>query len=176
MRGIFAFTLLAFGVIALPACSTKGLPSDVGAMAPPGGSQTRNNGDYDADGNYIGPGSQADLLRSAGSDRVFFDFDSYALDAEDRDTLQRHASWLARYPDVAVTIEGHCDERGTREYNMALGERRANTAKNFLAASGVSTARITIVSYGKERPQALASDEAAWALNRRAVTLVIRDM
>ena len=145
-------------------------------MLPPDASQTRTSGDYDAYGNYIGPGSQADLLRNAGSDRVFFEFDSFGLDDEDRHTLSRQASWLAQYPDVTVTIEGHCDERGTRDYNLALGERRANAAKNFLAASGVSPDRMRTISYGKERPEAMGSDEQAWALNRRAVTLVIRKM
>ncbi|MCB2074097.1 MAG: peptidoglycan-associated lipoprotein Pal [Novosphingobium sp.] len=176
MRGIYALTLLTIYVIGLSACSTKAPPADIASMAPPGVSQTHRSGDYDADGNYIGPGSQADLLRNAGSDRVFFDLDSSALDGDDRETLRRQAAWLVQNLTVEVTIEGHCDERGTREYNLGLGERRANAAKNFLVASGVSPARMSVVSYGKERPQEIGSDEKSWALNRRAVTLVVRRM
>lgn len=118
------------------------------------------------------PGSRADFLAQAGSDTVFFDTDSYDVDAEDQATLSRQAQWLAKYPNVSVTIEGHCDERGTREYNLALGERRANAAKNYLVSVGVPASRISVISYGKERPLATGSDEAAWAQNRRAVTVV----
>ena len=91
---------------------------------------------------------------------------------EARTTLGKQAEWLARYPNVRVTIEGHADERGTREYNLALGDRRATAAKNFLAAQGVDTSRMTTISYGKERPAVEGNDEAAWARNRRAVTVV----
>ena len=99
---------------------------------------------------------------------------SEAFPGEDQATLRSQADWLARYPNTRVTIEGHCDERGTREYNLALGERRANATKNALAALGVSTARITTVSYGKERPDATGSDEDAYARNRRAVTVTVQ--
>lgn len=118
------------------------------------------------------PGSRADFLAQAGTDTVFFDTDSYDVDAEDQATLSRQAQWLAKYPNASVTIEGHCDERGTREYNLALGERRANAAKNYLVSVGVPASRISVISYGKERPLATSSDEAAWAQNRRAVTVV----
>lgn len=118
------------------------------------------------------PGSRADFLAQSGTDTVFFDTDSYDVDAEDQATLSRQAQWLAKYPNVSVTIEGHCDERGTREYNLALGERRANAAKNYLVSVGVPASRISVISYGKERPLATGSDEAAWAQNRRAVTVV----
>lgn len=118
------------------------------------------------------PGSRADFLAQAGTDTVFFDTDSYDVDAEDQATLSRQAQWLAKYPNVSVTIEGHCDERGTREYNLALGERRANAAKNYLVSVGVPASRVSVISYGKERPLATGSDEAAWAQNRRAVTVV----
>jgi peptidoglycan-associated lipoprotein len=119
------------------------------------------------------PGSRADFIAQAGSDRVLFAFDSYSLDAEARDTLGRQAEWLTRYPNVRVTIEGHADERGTREYNLALGERRANAAKNFLAAQGVAASRMSVISYGKERPAVEGSNEVAWAQNRRAVTVLV---
>lgn len=174
MNRTVAFALLASSALALSACGQKrapeSLPPQPGAEAPVAG----NNGDYDANGNYIGPGSQTDLRRSAGNDRVFFDLDSYGLDDTDKETLRRQAGWLAQYSNVNVTIEGHCDERGTREYNLALGERRANAAKNYLASLGVSPNRMSVVSYGKERPEALGSDEQSWAQNRRAVTMVIR--
>ena len=118
------------------------------------------------------PGSREDFLRSVPADRVLFDTDDYSIDAEDRAILDGQAQWLARYPTVRVTIEGHADERGTRDYNLALGDRRANAAKNYLAARGVSPSRMTVISYGKERPEALGSDESAWAQNRRAVTVL----
>lgn len=120
------------------------------------------------------PGSQEDFVASVGADRIFFDTDRFNIDTADQATLQSQAQWLARYPNVRVTVEGHADERGTRDYNLALGERRANAAKNYLASLGVSAERIQTVSYGKERPQELGSNEQAWAQNRRAVTLTIR--
>ena len=89
-------------------------------------------------------------------------------------TLLKHATWLRANPNVRETLEGHCDERGTRDYNLALGERRANAAKNYLASLGVDASRIQTVSYGKERPSALGSDEQSWAQNRRAVTVTVR--
>ena len=119
-----------------------------------------------------GPGSRADFLRSVPADRVFFDFDSYSIDAEDRATLDAQAQWLQRYPNVRVTIEGHADERGTREYNLALGDRRANAARDYLQSRGIGPDRMTTISWGKERPQNPASNEEAWAQNRRAVTVV----
>lgn len=119
------------------------------------------------------PGSQADFIASVISDTVNFDTDRYNIDASDQGILQSQASWLARYPRKAITIEGHCDERGTRDYNIALGERRANAAKNYLVSLGVDPSRITVVSYGKERPLALGSDEESWAKNRRAVTVTV---
>ncbi|HSR55649.1 MAG TPA: peptidoglycan-associated lipoprotein Pal, partial [Alphaproteobacteria bacterium] len=97
------------------------------------------------------PGSAEDFVVNVG-DRVFFDFDRYNLKPKARQVLERQAAWLKRYPSVVVTIEGHCDERGTREYNLALGERRANSAKNYLVALGVNPNRIRTISYGKERP------------------------
>ncbi len=122
------------------------------------------------------PGSQEDFLQTVGQygDRIFFDTDRFNVDTEDGATLQRQAQWLARYPNVRVTVEGHADERGTRDYNLALGERRANSAKNYLASLGVDASRVQTVSYGKERPQALGSDESAWAQNRRAVTVTVQ--
>jgi peptidoglycan-associated lipoprotein len=106
-------------------------------------------------------------------DRVFFGFDDIGLSDRARETLQRQATWLRTYPGIRVVIEGHTDERGTREYNLALGERRANSVLNYLVALGIDASRLETISYGKERPVALGSNETAWALNRRAVTVVI---
>jgi peptidoglycan-associated lipoprotein len=105
-------------------------------------------------------------------DRVFFAFDQSNLSGDARATLDRQAAWLQRYPQVSVQLAGNCDERGTEEYNLALGQRRANAARDYLVAHGVSGARITTISYGKERPVALGSDEQAYAQNRNAITSV----
>ena len=117
------------------------------------------------------PGTQEDLEVSVG-DRVLFDYDSSVLDPVATQTLDRQAAWLKQYPDVIVTVEGHADERGTREYNLALGDRRASAVKNYLAALQVSEDRILTISYGEERPANPGHDEGAWAENRRAVTVV----
>jgi peptidoglycan-associated lipoprotein len=117
------------------------------------------------------PGSQEDLVANVG-DRIFFDTDRSSVRADQRTVLERQAGWLQRYPQVQVLLEGHADERGTREYNLALGQRRANAARDVLVASGVSSSRVNTISYGKDRPAALGSDESAWAQNRRAVTVV----
>jgi len=119
----------------------------------------------------VTPGTQEDLVVNVG-DRVFFDFDKYNLDSNARRTLEKQAAWLKTNASLSVTIEGHADERGTREYNLALGERRANAAKDYLVALGISPGRVKTISYGKERPVALGSNEAAWAQNRRGVTTV----
>ncbi len=118
------------------------------------------------------PGSQAHFLTAVPSDRVFFDTDEFALTGEDRSILDAQAQYLAQYPNVRVTIEGHADERGTREYNLALGERRANSVRNYLESRGVSSNRMTVISWGKERPAVEGSNEQAWAQNRRAVTVL----
>ncbi len=132
--------------------------------------------DPNAGAGQIVPGSQEDFLANVGEfgDRIFFDTDRFNVDTEDQTTLQRQAQWLARYPNTRITVEGHADERGTRDYNLALGERRANSAKNYLTSVGVDAARVQTVSYGKERPQAMGSDEQAWAQNRRAVTVTVQ--
>jgi len=117
------------------------------------------------------PGSAEDFVVNVG-DRVFFGFDRYDLTPEATATLDRQAAWLKQYPGVTVTIEGHADERGTREYNLALGERRANAVKNYLSALGIDGARVQTISYGKERPAVLGSNESAWAQNRRGVTVI----
>jgi peptidoglycan-associated lipoprotein len=117
------------------------------------------------------PGSQEDLEVSVG-DRVYFAYDSVVLSPDATRTLDGQAAWLQQYADVLVTIEGHADERGTREYNLALGDRRANAVKNYLVALDILPSRILTISYGEERPADPGHDEQAWAENRRAVTTV----
>ena len=120
------------------------------------------------------PGSQAHFATAmSGADTIYFDTDGYNIDAEDQTALRRQAEYLLQYTNARATVEGHADERGTREYNLALGERRANSAKNYLVSLGVPETRLRTVSYGEERPVAIGSNEAAWAHNRRAVTVMI---
>jgi peptidoglycan-associated lipoprotein len=117
------------------------------------------------------PGTQEDLAVSVG-DRVFFDYDSVVLNAEATSVLDGQAAWLKQYPDVVITIEGHADERGTTEYNLALGDRRANAVRNYLMALGIDQERILTISYGEERPADPGHTDSAWGQNRRAVTTV----
>ncbi|MDE3060412.1 MAG: peptidoglycan-associated lipoprotein Pal [Pseudomonadota bacterium] len=124
-----------------------------------------------AAGGPVTPGSEQDLAQNVG-DRVFFDTDKSDLSADAQQTLGRQAAWLKQYANVNVTVEGHCDERGTREYNLALGERRAAAAKKYLVGLGIPASRISTISYGKERPAVIGNDESAWSQNRRAVTVV----
>jgi peptidoglycan-associated lipoprotein len=117
------------------------------------------------------PGSQADFVANVG-DRVFFDFDKYSLKPEAKDQLAKWVAFLKKYPSDQLVVEGHADERGTREYNLALGERRANSIKDFLVSQGVQASRLKTISYGKERPAVLGSNETAWAQNRRGVGVI----
>jgi peptidoglycan-associated lipoprotein len=119
----------------------------------------------------IRDGSQQQLAAEAG-DRVYFGYDKSDITAESRAILTKQADWMKRHGNVTVTVEGHCDERGTREYNLALGERRATSVKNVLVALGIPANRVSTISYGKERPAVVGSTEAAWAQNRRGVTVV----
>jgi peptidoglycan-associated lipoprotein len=153
MIGVAAVVLL------LAACSST-------PPAPAGGPISQGAG-----GPGYAPGSQQDLAATAG-DRVFFAYDQSTISPEGQQILQRQSEWLKRYPQVSVTIEGHCDERGTREYNLALGERRAGAVKSVLVALGVPAARIQTISYGKERPIVVGSDEAGYAQNRVGITTV----
>lgn len=159
--------LTAISILAIAGCVSKRdrLPPE--PLGTPGGSA--NSG-----GRGYLPGSPEDFVANVAADRIYFDTDRFDVDSEDADVLRSQAGWLQKYPNVRVTIEGHCDERGTRDYNLALGERRANAAKNYLASLGISPARISTISYGKERPDATGSDEASWARNRRAVSVTVR--
>lgn len=158
-------------MLALGACGQKSPPAEVStAIASPDGAA----GEFDDVDLVELPALQADLFAKAGTDSVYFDTDQSGLDATDRQTLSAHAQWLMAHPNVRASIEGHADERGTREYNLALGERRAQAALDYLVASGVPASRLLIISWGKERPVALGSNEGAWAQNRRAVTVVVK--
>lgn len=164
--------LLTFSVaaLALGACAKKA--PDQLPPPPDGSSAVGDTGTGTAPG--IVPGSQQDFIANISADRIFFDYDQFNVDAEDQATLRSQATWMQRYPAVRVLVEGHADERGTRDYNLALGERRANAAKNYLASLGIDPARIDTISYGKERPDAVGSNEESWARNRRAVSIVIQ--
>ena len=142
--------------------------------------KTDQGGDVDAassasssssDGS-INAGTQEDLIVNVG-DRVFFEFDSSELTVDAQATLDAQAAWLLQYSDTDITIEGHADERGTREYNLALGERRANAARDYLMTYGISGKRISVISYGKEKPINPASSALAWSQNRRSVTVKV---
>jgi len=143
--------------------------SDSGGGDDAGGSDDVDVATVDSSGPI--PGSQEDLVQNVG-DRVFFEYDSAVLTPDGRRTLERQAEWLRLFPEHNVMIEGHCDERGTREYNLALGERRASAARDYLIAFGMDPVRVTTTSYGKERPYALGHNEESWSLNRRSVTVV----
>ncbi len=138
------------------------------AETPPAATNTAGTG---GQATQITPGSKEDFTQNVG-DRVFFDFDRSDIKPEGRQTLQRQADFLKKYNQYSVTVEGHCDDRGTREYNLALGERRATAVKKMLVALGVPASRITTISYGKERPAVPGDNEAAWAQNRRGVTVI----
>jgi peptidoglycan-associated lipoprotein len=173
--------LMIFAVMVLvSACSTTDEDASVDTTQTAADTGTYGDGPladiYDSapiDGVSGGPipGSQEDLVVNVG-DRIFFGTDRYDIDSEARGVLERQANWLAQHPGLTITVEGHADERGTREYNLALGERRANSVKNFLVALGVDPRRVETVTYGKERPAVPGVNESAWAQNRRGVTKI----
>ena len=164
-RAARGFTLaMAVSIaLALGACARGANDQDIlsGAAGPGAGSGAGS----------ATPGSAQEFSSTVG-DRVFFDTDSTELNATAQTTLDRQAQWLNQYPRYAFTIEGHADERGTREYNFALGARRAESTKNYLVARGVAASRIKTISYGKERPVAVCDDISCWSQNRRAVTVL----
>jgi peptidoglycan-associated lipoprotein len=171
-----AVTLAAIAIAAaLSACASKPKPAPAGpqtgpaapeapAYQPPTEQPSMNNG-------RPTPGSVQDFVINVG-DRVYFDFDSYQIRGDAQPVLDQQSQWLSRYPAVKVRIEGNCDERGTREYNLALGARRANAVREYLMAHGVSAGRIETISYGKERPIDGGSGEEAWAKNRNGHTAI----
>jgi peptidoglycan-associated lipoprotein len=145
--------------LALAACSKKNTPD---LEAGPGGG---------AGIGQVSPGSKADFETNVG-DRIYFIVDTVTLTPEAQDTLSKQASWLSQYPNVTVQVEGHADERGTREYNISLSARRATAARNYLIQQGVPGSRISSIAYGKERPASLCDAEECWSQNRRAVTVI----
>jgi len=155
---VIALTL----ALALAGCANKkNLPNNAGDLGLNGGGA----------GGSATPGSSQDFTVNVG-DRIFFDTDSTSIRADAQQTLDRQAQWLQRYPNYAITVEGHADERGTREYNLALGARRASSAKEYLASRGIPANRIKTISFGKERPVAVCDDISCWSQNRRAVTVL----
>lgn len=160
---------LVVAAFVLAACSSTGDESansgSTGASSSSGGEQTATAPSGPK------PGTQEDLEVNVG-DRVFFDFDKSNLSPDARTAVERWAAWLKTYPANKVVIQGHADERGTREYNLALGERRADSARDYLVSLGIDSNRVSIVSFGKERPAVVGSNEQAWAQNRRAVIVI----
>ncbi len=150
--------------ISLAACSKKN-PNSLNAGLNGGGA-----GSELAAGSAA-PGSVQEFQTAIG-DRVFFEMDQVTLTADAKDILRKQASWLSQYADVQIQVEGHADERGTREYNLSLSARRATAVRNFLIAEGVSAKRVSSIAYGKERPAALCDAEECWSQNRRAVTVI----
>ena len=171
MNRRIVITALLAGTAALGACKKEpptSLPPD------PTPTATSTTGIDDGSGGSAALGSQAHFVNAVnGQNVIYFDTDQYNVDSADAAALQTQAAYLNQYPQISITVEGHADERGTREYNLALGERRANAAKNYLVSLGVAANRISTISYGKEKPVALGSNEAAWAQNRRAVSVVV---
>lgn len=147
------------GALALAGCASKKVPNSAADLGLGAGAGAAT------------PGSSQDFTVNVG-DRIFFDTDSSVIRADAQATLAKQAQWLGQYPNYAVTVEGHADERGTREYNLALGARRAAAARDFLVARGVPANRIRTISYGKERPVAVCDDISCWSQNRRAVTVL----
>ncbi|MCQ8784240.1 peptidoglycan-associated lipoprotein Pal [Mangrovibrevibacter kandeliae] len=161
-----ALPLALAALVAISGCASKktGLPDNAGELGLGAGAGAGGLGGS-------GPGSNQDFTVNVG-DRIFFDTDSSSIRADAQQTLSRQAQWLQQYPQYAITVEGHADERGTREYNLALGARRAAATRDFLASRGIPASRIKTISYGKERPVAVCDDISCWSQNRRAVTVL----
>lgn len=159
------FAVALFLSLAVAGCAKKNnLPNNAGDLG-------LNGGNSGMGANGAVAGSAQDFTVNVG-DRVFFDLDSSVIRSDAQQTLARQAQWLARYPNHSITVEGHSDERGTREYNLALGQRRAAAARDYLASRGVPVNRMRTVSYGKERPVAVCDNISCWSQNRRAVTVL----
>ena len=164
-------TLAVTSALALSACSRKA-PEEL-PPAPPASSAPVAAPAAPAQTGPV-PGSQQHFrAQMSGQDVILFDTDTYNIDSQDQAALRTQAQYLTQYGNARATIEGHADERGTRDYNLALGERRANAAKNYLVSLGIAANRLTTVSYGEERPASTGATESAWAQNRRAVTVVV---
>ena len=170
MNTKLATILLLASATGLAACSKKAPET----LPPPPETNTGGQTTPQVQPTGAQVGTQAHFAGAVGSSTtIYFDTDRFNIDSQDAAALQAQAQYFARYPQITFTIEGHADERGTREYNLALGEKRANSAKNYLVSLGVDPGRISVVSYGKERPVATASNESAWAQTRRAASVII---
>ena len=161
-----SLSVLAAAVLLLAACKES---PDTSANT--SGATNATGGATSGAQSSVTKGSREDFIQNVG-DRVYFDFDKTEVKPEGQQVLQRQAAWLMQYPNVTVTVEGHCDERGTREYNLALGNRRANAVKSALVAAGVAANRVQTISYGKDRPVVVGSNELAWAQNRVGITVI----
>lgn len=175
-NNVYLIAIISVALLTTSGCAKKKpkeLPAPPAAtQGTPGSNDGYGDGLSDEVGSAALEAARADFIARAGSDTIYFSTDSYSVDTSGRATLDAQAAWLGANPSVQVTVEGHADERGTREYNLALGDRRATAAMNYLAGRGVAGNRMTVVSWGKERPVAQGSDDSAWARNRRAVTVL----
>jgi peptidoglycan-associated lipoprotein len=158
------FLIALSAVAALAACASRGEPTPTPTETPPPATDTAPRGPT--------PGSVEDFRVSVG-DRVFFGYDRFDLTPEARQVLERQAAWLRQYPNVRLLVAGNCDERGTREYNLALGARRAAAARDYLVSLGIDGGRVETVSYGKERPLDARANEEAWSVNRNAHSQIV---
>ena len=179
-KNALRYAMIVAGTLALAACGggdddAAGTGADGYEYEPAPTQTTQPRGDGvttdNLGGQQQGQPTQQGLALEAG-DRVFFGYDQYNLSSAAQNTLRAQAAWLRKFPNVSVTVEGHCDERGTREYNLALGDRRANSVKDYLVSQGIAPSRIATISYGKERPIATCSAESCWGKNRRGMTVV----
>ena len=172
----YKILLSIFLAIFISACSTTSTDtSDSSGSGSSSSSDSVSSSDSEGtitetEGSGIVDGTQEDLIVNIG-DRVFFGYNSAELDSDAQELLQDQVAWIKQH-DVSITIEGHCDERGTREYNLALGEKRAQAVKNYLTSMGIPSGKVTTISYGKERPAVVGSNDGAWSQNRRSVTTV----
>ena len=171
-KSLTRYILVLTMALVLAACATapKETASTKSTTSSSSSSSAEASKPQVVDGVYVGSDT-VQMLAVDVPDRVFFAYDSYSLTSGAQETLSKQAKWLKANGSVTISIEGHADERGTREYNLALGDRRANAAKDFLMAQGISSSRITTISFGKERPANAASNKTAWAQNRRSVTV-----
>ena len=169
----YKFFISIFMVLFVAACATT--PKDSADSSGSGSSSSESDVSSEGTitetpGSGIVSGSQEDLIVNVG-DRVFFGYDSSELDSDAKELLQDQVAWIKEH-NASITIEGHCDERGTREYNLALGEKKAQAVKNYMTSLGISSSQISTISFGKERPAVVGSNDGAWSQNRRSVTTV----
>ncbi len=164
---VFALCL----AVALASCSKKDVKPDEPGFSPSDGAAADGMGDAAAATPALSAGDAS--AAAPELETIYYAFDSFSLSNEARNALKTNAQWLTENPTATIQVEGHCDERGTTEYNLALGERRSNAAKDYLQKLGVDASRISVISYGEERPQEMGSEEGAWAKNRRASFVIL---